>query len=115
LQELLLRNKTLLAVAVAGPRYTDVKGQKLSPFVCINGFHLERVPCADGEVVEIDHLISSGSLIDMRAIDFVGNFVDELFIDGVDTEWCLRVRHHGLLILGVGRAAMQHNIGDAYL
>lgn len=114
-RELLLRNTNSLTTAVAGPRYTDIKGQNISPFVRIKGFRLERVRCTDNEVVEIDHLISSGSLIDMRAIDLIGEFSDELFIDCVDTEWCLRARHHNLIILGVGSAAMQHNIGDDYL
>lgn len=104
-----------LVVAAAGPKYRDIKGQLLSPFVRIKNFHLERVQCAEDEVVDVDHLISSGSLIDMRALDLVGNFVDELFIDCVDTEWCLRVRHHKLRILGVGNAVMDHNIGEQYL
>lgn len=109
------RNQNELVAAAAGPKYHDKKGQKLSPFVRIKDFHLERVDCAENEVVEIDHLISSGSLIDLRAIDYVGNFIDELFIDCVDTEWCLRARHRQLVILGVGNATMQHNIGEAYL
>lgn len=110
-----IKNQGELIVAAAGPKYTDIKGQTLSPFVRIKDFHLERVDCADGEVVEIDHLISSGSLIDIRALDTIGDFVDGLFIDCVDTEWCLRARYNKLVILGVGNAAMQHNIGEAYL
>jgi rhamnosyltransferase len=109
------RNDPVFTVAAAGPKYTDIKGQKLSPFVRIKDFHLERIDCSESEVVEVDHLISSGSLIDLRALDRVGNFVDGLFIDCVDTEWCLRVRHHGLKIVGVGNALMTHNIGDRYL
>jgi len=115
LQAMLQYNQHSLIAAIAGPKYTDIKGQRMSPFVRIKGFHLERVACADGDVVEIDHLISSGSLIDIRAIDRAGDFIEGLFIDYVDTEWCLRARHHGLKILGVGNAAMQHNIGDTYL
>jgi rhamnosyltransferase len=115
LRELLERNETSLTAAAAGPRYSDIKGQQLSPFVRIKNFHLERVPCADNEVVEIDHLISSGSLIDIRALRIIGNFVEGLFIDCVDTEWCLRARHYNLRLLGVGNALMDHNIGEQYL
>lgn len=114
LQALLARNSASLCVAAAGPKYSDIKSQSQSPFVRIKGFQLERVPCLENEIVEIDHLISSGSLIDLRAIDLIGNFADELFIDCVDTEWCLRARRHGLIILGVGSALMKHNIGDAH-
>lgn len=108
-------NQHHFTTAAAGPKYTDIKGQKRSPFVRIQDFHLERVDCPDDAIVEIDHLISSGTLIDLRAIDIVGSFVDELFIDCVDTEWCLRARHRKLKILGVGSAAMRHNIGETYL
>ena len=104
-----------LVVAAAGPKYQDIKGQASSPFVRINGYHLERVDCNANEVVDVDHLISSGSLIDLRAIECNGYFTDELFIDYVDTEWCLRARRRGLRILGVGNALMDHNIGEQYL
>lgn len=108
-------NQDGLIVAAAGPKYRDIKGQSLSPFVRIKDYHLERVECSVDQTVDVDLLISSGSLIDMRALDSVGNFVDGLFIDCVDTEWCLRVRHHDLRILGVGNAFMDHNIGEQYL
>lgn len=108
-------NKDELRAAVAGPKYRDKKGQKLSPFVRIRDLHLERVECNDDQIVEVDHLISSGSLIDLRAVDQIGDFVDCLFIDYVDTEWCLRARTYNLLVLGVGSAYMLHNIGEAYL
>lgn len=108
-------NSNELVVAAAGPKYQDIKGQASSPFVRIRGYHLERVDCNENEVVDVDHLISSGSLIDLRAIECNGYFTDELFIDYVDTEWCLRARRHGLRILGVGNALMDHNIGEQYL
>ncbi len=107
-------NHDFLKVAAVGPKYRDIKGQSLSPFVRIAGFKLARVACADNAVVEIDHLISSGKLIDLRAIDIVGHFTDELFIDYVDTEWCLRARHKKLLLLGVGNASMNHSIGESF-
>lgn len=113
LQAITSYNSESLKVAAVGPKYNDIKGQSQSPFVRISGFKLERVDCAVNSVVEIDHLISSGKLIDLRVIDIVGNFTDELFIDYVDTEWCLRVRHKHLLLLGVGNATMSHSIGES--
>lgn len=115
LSTMLQHNKTSLVAAAAGPKYTDIKGQHASPFVRIRGLHLERVYCAEQQVVEIDHLISSGSLIDMRAFAVTGAFTDDLFIDGIDTEWCLRARHHKLKLLGVGSARMSHSIGEQHL
>lgn len=108
-------NSKELVAAAAGPKYRDIKGQAISPFVRIKGYHLERVDCSENEVVNVDHLISSGSLIDLRALDRTGYFTDQLFIDYVDTEWCLRARYHDLRILGVGNASMDHSIGEEFL
>ena len=104
-----------LRVAAAGPNYTDAKGHYQSPFVKIQGLKLVRVSCGQGETVEVDHLISSGCLISMEAINDVGAFEDQLFIDYVDTEWCLRARHHDYALLGVGAADMEHDLGESYL
>lgn len=101
-----------LTIAAAGPNYADIKGNYLSPFVKMQGLRLVRVNCEIDEIAELDHLISSGSLIDMRAFEEIGGFSDFLFIDYVDTEWCLRARHAHLQLLGVGNAYMSHNIGD---
>ncbi|MCE3269385.1 MAG: gt2D [Burkholderiales bacterium] len=108
-------NSKELVVAAVGSKYRDIKGQAISPFVRIKGYHLERVDCNENEVVDVDHLISSGSLIDLRALERIGYFTDQLFIDYVDTEWCLRARRHGLRILGVGNAFMDHSIGEEFL
>jgi len=101
-------------VAAVGPNYIDVKGQKSSPFVKMKGFRLCRVECAENEIVTVDHLISSGSLISMNALNEIGLMEDELFIDYVDTEWCLRAIHKGYQIYGVGSARMNHDLGDEY-
>lgn len=113
-QTLNMHNHTELRVAAAGPMYSDVKGQSSSPFVQLAGIHLQRIDCKIDEVVKVDHLISSGCLIDLRAIDLIGEFTDSLFIDYVDTEWCWRARRNQLELLGVGSAKMQHNLGEAH-
>ena len=111
-----LKNALLCAgdspVAAVGPRYSDVKGQYTSPFVVLSGITLKRVDCADGELVEVDHLISSGCLIALDAWEDVGPFEEQLFIDYVDTEWCWRARRKGYRLLGAGSARMVHNLGD---
>jgi rhamnosyltransferase len=34
------------------------------------------------------------------------------FIDHVDSEWCLRMRAQGWLLLGVSEAVLKHRLGD---
>ena len=104
-----------LKVAALGPNYRDTKGVYQAPFVKMKGIGLTRVACNSGESVEVDHLISSGCLIDLEALHDIGTFEEQLFIDYVDTEWCLRARKKNYLLLGVGDADMQHSLGDKYL
>jgi len=99
-------------IAAVGPKYRDIKGSHQSPFVKLVGCKLCRMACADHEVVAVDHLVSSGSLISMTALQKVGVMQEQLFIDYVDTEWCLRAVHKGYTLLGVGAAQMTHSIGD---
>ncbi|HET7565710.1 MAG TPA: glycosyltransferase family 2 protein [Gemmatimonadaceae bacterium] len=67
---------------------------------------------ADGRSwVERKVAISSGSLIAMSHVPLVGPFRDDLFIDEVDSEYCLRARTHGLKVLMTREPVMQHSLG----
>lgn len=101
-----------IRVAAAGPNYSDVKGQSASPFVKLEGTRLRRIDCGENEIVEVDHLITSGSLVPMDALAIIGDMEDQLFIDYVDTEWCLRAINKGYLLYGAGAARMRHDLGD---
>jgi rhamnosyltransferase len=101
-------------LAAVGPSYFDLHQKKLRPFVRVRGLRVRRFDCANPqEVVEVDHLISSGSLIPMTTLDVVGGMREELFIDYVDTEWCLRAWRKGYRLFGVCNATMRHGLGDA--
>lgn len=106
-----IKNKPIAAV---GPNYLDVKGNHPPPFVKLINNKLHRLACQDNEIVNVDHLISSGCLISMQSIDKVGEMEEKLFIDYVDTEWCLRALNKGYSLFGVGSAKMKHSIGDDF-
>jgi rhamnosyltransferase len=101
-------------VAAVGPKYRDIKCQQASPFVKLKGRKLCRIDCNEDEVVAVDHLISSGCLISMDALADVGDMNEQLFIDYVDTEWCLRAIHKGYALFGVGSSHMRHDLGDKF-
>jgi rhamnosyltransferase len=101
--------------AAVGANYSDIKGQLVSPFVKLTGYKLHRIPCNNDDIVAVDHLIASGSLISMAAVSKIGVMEEGLFIDYVDTEWCLRALHHGYSLFGVGAAHMQHDLGDRFV
>lgn len=68
-----------------------------------------------GEAADTEMLITSGSLMAMDTLSAVGPFDDALFIDYVDTDWCLRARQAGVTLKVVSRAVMQHRLGSGRL
>lgn len=101
-------------VASVGPSYVDTRQQRPAPFLRVEGLRLRRCGCErEDAVVPTDHLIASGCLIPLSAIETVGEMREDLFIDYVDTEWGLRARRHGLQSYGVCSAKMRHSLGNA--
>lgn len=56
-------------------------------------------------------LITSGTLISATAYRSIGPFREDLFIDHVDTEYCLRARALGFAVIAAGRQLMEYRIG----
>lgn len=59
------------------------------------------------------YAISSGNLVAMRVFDRTGLYDADMFIDGIDFDFCLRLRRAGYSIRRVGDARMQHQLGIA--
>lgn len=100
-------------VAAVGPRYIDSRRHNPPPFIRIRGLSLQRLDCGHEDVVAVDYLISSGSLISMATLDVVGRMAEPLFIDYVDIEWGLRAGRLGFESFGVCSATMEHALGDS--
>jgi rhamnosyltransferase len=71
----------------------------------------ERVACEEASK-GVTLVITSGTLTSIAAFEALGGFLDELFIDMVDNEYCLRAREHGYLILVSCGAGLTHKVGD---
>jgi rhamnosyltransferase len=61
--------------------------------------------------VEAKTVITSGTLMSLDACDAIGPFRDELFIDLVDLEYCLRARQKGFKVILSLTPSMHHQIG----
>ncbi len=57
-------------------------------------------------------VITSGSLVSLSAYEEVGPFRDDLFIDQVDNEFCLRLHRMGYQILMAGDIVLHHTVGS---
>lgn len=100
-------------VAAVAPVYADSATGPTSGFVRLGWLNLKKQAVQPGQdVVEADFVISSGSLIPVSVLDDIGPMDESLFIDHVDTEWCLRAQSKGYKLFGVPGARMVHTLGE---
>jgi rhamnosyltransferase len=64
-------------------------------------------------LLPVDVVIASGSAATREVFEVAGLMDDGLFIDSVDTEWCLRCRAHAVPIHVVPGAVLRHRIGQS--
>lgn len=110
--ESLLRHRVQLAGV--GARLIDPRSGQENGFYSMRGWRWKRLRCGNGRAGTIvcDHLNSSGSLHPVDAIARVGRFDESLFIDHVDSDWCMRARALGYEVYGVCPAILSHPMGD---
>ena len=102
-------------VAAVGARYTGTHTGHPSFFIQFKRFRFRKCFCNhtdSNQIILADMLISSGSLIPISALDAIGGMDEELFIDHIDTEWCLRARSLNWQSYGVCNARMEHCLGE---
>ena len=88
--------------------FSELPSQRLTKF----GF-VKPVYCdVNTELYSVDITISSGSVATREVFELAGKMDENLFIDYVDTEWCLRCRSKKIPISVVTNAVMWHRIGS---
>ena len=106
-------NEKDFQVAALGPQYRNAESSILSQFVKVGFFRFILCGCEkESTIVGADFLISSGSLLPVKALEIVGLMDESLFIDHVDTEWFFRARSKGLKTFGLCGAVMTHTLGE---
>jgi rhamnosyltransferase len=103
------------AIAAIGPATVDRRNGELSFFWRPGRWLPHRwKPGADeqGEPVEVEFLIASGTLVPVPVIQAIGGMRSRYFIDHVDTEWCFRAKAAGYRLLGSAAARLHHRLGD---
>ncbi|MFM0278449.1 rhamnosyltransferase [Paraburkholderia sediminicola] len=100
-------------VGAVGPAIVDQRTGTTGRFICSSHFFVKRIKCEpDCGVLSVDFLISSGTLVRIDTLLTIGEMNEELFIDHVDTEWCLRAKAAGYALFGVCGARLTHSLGD---
>jgi rhamnosyltransferase len=80
----------------------------LAPFLMVNG-----VQGSAGDA-EVRYAITSGNLVALALLERVGPYDEDMFIDCVDFDFCLRVRAGGGRIFREGGALLHHQLGERH-
>jgi len=99
---------------ITAPVFHDQSAQFDYAIVAITrwGFRRKLRPGAQGGALTTNVVISSGSAVAAEVFGLAGTMDESLFIDFVDTEWCLRCFAKGLTVLIVPQVSMAHSIGS---
>jgi len=103
-----------IKLGAVGPTHIDSRTNSEYPLTKFLGPFLLKVwPHSQTKtVIEVDFLISSGSLIPLRSINNIGPMRTDFFIDGIDIEWCFRSKNMGYKIFAIRDLILFHSIGD---
>ncbi|MBL0405055.1 glycosyltransferase family 2 protein [Microvirga aerilata] len=100
-------------VAAIGPAYYELNSERQTRAYQANGPLLSRRSLKGLDCpVESDFIIASASLVSLDTLDKIGSFKEDLFIDLVDVEWCLRARASGYQSFLSPTAAVEHRLGS---
>lgn len=80
------------------------------PVIHDRSFGIEHQPTTDS-VTPVNECITSASLTKVAAWSEVGGFDDWLFIDAVDTDFCLSLHEQNWQVLRVNAIQLNHEIG----
>ncbi len=64
--------------------------------------------------VNVEHLITSSSIVNLSLVKEIGGFDEDLFIDEVDWEYCFRSILKGYLIVKFPNVSLQHKLGEVH-
>lgn len=73
--------------------------------------HAQATQSGQCMAIQLNHLITSGSIINIAAFTTVGGFDERYFIDCVDTEYCFRAITKGFKIVKFSNIWLQHSLG----
>lgn len=104
------------SLGILAPVIKDIRNGHFYPFLRLSkhGFRKKIHPNINSKIpFSVSCVIASGSLINNEIIAKVGLMNEELFIDYVDTEWCLRNLTKGYSIFVTPNVIINHEIGDS--
>lgn len=98
--------------AAIAPAYRDRATGMRGKYIELSRFRLSYLSRQFSDLRAVAFVINSMSVWRLPALDRIGPFNEDLAIDHVDTEYCLRARRLGLLTYVHGGHEFAHAIGE---
>lgn len=67
---------------------------------------------SESKIQYMTHVITAGSMVELKSWDEAGGFLDKLFIDEVDTEFCFRIILNGYKIVRLNNVIFKQSVGN---
>ena len=67
---------------------------------------------SDNEYDDVIEMMTSGNIISLDAFKEIDGFKSWLFIDCVDTDYCMNLHKHGYKVLRLNKIIMKHELGN---
>ncbi|WP_293914055.1 glycosyltransferase family 2 protein [Deinococcus sp.] len=100
-------------VAMLCPNFFDVNAKTFAKFTLINNWSVKNFSVTEeGGLHKTTFAITSGSLVSMSAFISSGGLDEDLFIDHVDSEFCVRLISMGYDIWVDGDIVFNHSVGE---
>lgn len=98
---------------LVGPKIFDINVNRYLPAHVLRRFTLRPVPITDQEqgLLPCASIITSGSMMSAETYRAVGSFLEDYFIDHVDTEYCFRATCKGVPIYVNTSLLLKHEVG----
>jgi rhamnosyltransferase len=102
---------------ITSPLFVDDRTGTALPSQRLGRWGLPQAVYGDAatEPYPVDIVIASGTAATQEVFALVGGLDEALFIDSVDSEWCLRCRSKQIPIYVVPAAVMRHQIGHGLI
>lgn len=98
--------------AAVSPAYRDRATGLRGKYIELGRFRLAFMPREFSDLRPVAFVINSMSVWRWSALERIGPFSEDLAIDHVDTEYCLRARNLGLKVYVHGGHVFAHSIGE---
>ncbi|SFM09371.1 glycosyltransferase [Halanaerobium salsuginis] len=90
-----------------------IKNNDTSKIGIITPHHkINRNNMASKKIETVLTTMTSGNLLNLNIYKLAGDFIEKLFIDSVDHEYCLRLNKFGYKVIKINSSVLNHELGD---